>query len=273
MLSVKVLVDNTTIIDKYLMGEPALSLWIECGGKRLLFDAGYSGLFLRNAYRMGIDAAAPDAVVLSHGHNDHSWGLHSLVKEREVRGLAGKPPLFCHPDALLRKRFDGADIGVVMDIGALENFFALRRSRAPVEIAEKLFWLGEIEPRIEPRKALGETLRGGSWEPDFCADDSAVVYDGADGLVVITGCSHSGICNIIEQAMTVTGKEKIADTIGGFHLMDGSPQEAAPVLSYLEKAAPAAIHTCHCTCFRAKAALAASFNVGDVGSGSQFDFA
>ena len=112
----------------------------------------------------------------------------------------------------------------------------MRPSREVLEIAEKLYWLGEIEPLVTPRRVLGEMLdENGGWRPDECLDDSALVYDGADGLVIITGCSHSGICNIVEQAKRATGREKIADVIGGFHLRSGSDEEMRPVPLVLRK--------------------------------------
>ena len=155
----------------------------------------------------------------------------------------------------------------------LGSFFDLRPSREVMEIAENLYWLGEIEPLVTPRGTLGEAMdEGGDWRPDGCFDDSALVYDGADGLVIITGCSHSGICNIVERAKRATGRERIADVIGGFHLRSGSEEEMRPVLSYFEKAAPHNVHACHCTCFAARAALAAKFETDELGVSSVFEF-
>ena len=273
MLKITVLVDNNALIGRYFLAEPGFSLWIECGGGKILFDAGYSGIFLRNARLMGIDAAAPDTVVLSHGHSDHTWGLSALISERTSRGLRGRPELVCHPGALGRKKLHGADAGMMIAPEVLGSFFDLRQSREVLEIAEKLYWLGEIEPLVTPRRVLGEMLdENGGWRPDECLDDSALVYDGADGLVIITGCSHSGICNIVERAKRATGREKIADVIGGFHLRSGSDEEMRPVLSYFEKAAPQKIHACHCTCFAARAALAAKFAADELGVSSVFEF-
>ena len=273
MLKITVLVDNNALIGRYFLAEPGFSLWIECGGRKILFDAGYSGIFLRNARLMGIDAAAPDTVVLSHGHSDHTWGLSALISERTSRGLRGRPELVCHPGAFARKKLRGADAGMIIAPEVLGSFFDLRPSREVLEIAENLYWLGEIEPLVTPRGTLGEAMdEGGEWRPDACFDDSALVYDGADGLVIITGCSHSGICNIVEQAKRATGRERIADVIGGFHLRSGSEEEMRPVLSYFEKAAPHNVHACHCTCFAARAALAAKFETDELGVSSVFEF-
>ena len=152
---------------RYFLAEPGFSLWIECGGRKILFDAGYSGIFLRNARLMGIDAAAPDTVVLSHGHSDHTWGLSALISERTARGMKDRPALVCHPGALARKKLRGADAGMIIAPEVLGSFFDLRPSREVMEIAENLYWLGEIEPLVTPRGTLGEAMdEGGEWRPD-----------------------------------------------------------------------------------------------------------
>lgn len=80
-MRLKVLIDNTAVIDQYYLAEPALSSLLDDGDIRLLFDTGYSGAFLANADSMGEDLSAPDAIIISHGHNDHSAGLvHWLAR-------------------------------------------------------------------------------------------------------------------------------------------------------------------------------------------------
>ena len=96
-----VLVDNTTITDRYFSGEPGLSLFLETGGKKILFDTGYSGRFLENAGKMGIDLHDLDNVVLSHGHLDHTGGLVTLVRyltEAAIEKMPCRMPrLIAHP--------------------------------------------------------------------------------------------------------------------------------------------------------------------------------
>ena len=72
-MKLTVLMDNHTEIDVYHLGEPAVSYWLEADGKRFLFDTGYSDAFLKNAKAMGIDLTTADAILLSHGHNDHLY--------------------------------------------------------------------------------------------------------------------------------------------------------------------------------------------------------
>ena len=75
MFQLTVLADNNTIIDKYLLGEPALSFYIEYDNKKILFDTGYSDVFISNAAKLGISLKDLDFIVLSHGHNDHTGGI------------------------------------------------------------------------------------------------------------------------------------------------------------------------------------------------------
>jgi len=74
-----VLVENNTLIDLYFKGEPGVSYYLEADGKKILFDTGYSDLFIENAKKMDIDLLDLDYLVLSHSHLDHTWGLQHLI--------------------------------------------------------------------------------------------------------------------------------------------------------------------------------------------------
>lgn len=94
-----VLVDNNTFIDKYFLGEPALSYFIELNNKKILFDTGYSDIFLTNASKMNISLANLDYIVLSHGHSDYTGGLKSLLHKYNLE----KTKLIAHPQILYPK--------------------------------------------------------------------------------------------------------------------------------------------------------------------------
>lgn len=254
-----ILTDNTTRIDAYYLGEPGVSYYIEEGGKRFLFDTGYSDVFLRNAAALGVDLSTLDGVILSHGHDDHTGGLRNWPED--VRGLT----IYGHPDVFLPKRFEGLSIGFPLDLEELKSKFALQLSKEPVALTERLLYLGEI-PRtndFESKRPLGERFVNGAWEPDFLPDDSALVYKGEEGITVITGCSHAGICNITEYAKKVCGDDRVAGIIGGFHMLKMTSRVAKTV-DYLKSIHPKRLCPCHCTCFHARAAIHAAVPVEEV---------
>ncbi len=231
-----ILADNRTIIDSYYLGEPAFSLHLECDGKKILFDTGYSDVFLLNAVKMGIDLQDIDAVVLSHGHNDHTGGL---------RFLFGKT-LIGHPDVFEYKEDQGLPVGSPLSLEEIQKRFTevlLRRD--PYRISEHLLYLGEI-PRIHDFEnvPVGHRIIDGREEDDYCLDDSALVYEEGDGIFVFTGCSHSGLCNILDHAKKLTGK-RILGILGGFHLLQ-KDERMRKTVEYLKEEKIETLYPCHC---------------------------
>jgi 7,8-dihydropterin-6-yl-methyl-4-(beta-D-ribofuranosyl)aminobenzene 5'-phosphate synthase len=277
-MELTVLVDNNTLIDRFLLGEPGLSFFLAADGKRVLFDCGYSDILRVNAARLSIDLCALDVVALSHGHLDHTWGLASLLALYAERTAEGRPParpqLLAHPDALAPKRLNGAPIGALVAEATLADCFTPVLTREPTPITDRLLFLGEIPRRLAfdaaPPLGLRQTADGPV--PDTLPDDTALAYLGKNGLVIVTGCSHAGICNIVDHAKAVTGEKKLAAIIGGLHLFDTAPDRLAPTADYLRAAGVAALYPCHCTGLAAKVALSDVAPVHDVGCGLTVSF-
>jgi 7,8-dihydropterin-6-yl-methyl-4-(beta-D-ribofuranosyl)aminobenzene 5'-phosphate synthase len=274
---VTILVDNNTLIDRYYLAEPGFSVLVEDGGARVLFDLGYSGIFLGNARKMGIDLAAIDCVALSHGHLDHSWGLAELIRHYSELGFSGrKPPrprLVAHPSAFRSIAFGTVgEIGSLIPEGKLARHFDMSLGEEPQWLGANLVFLGSI-PRLkdyETPAPIGN--REGDGLGDRVEDDSALACRTGEGLVVITGCSHSGICNVIERAKAVTGESRLRDVIGGFHLQAPPRPQLEGTVDYFRTAGARIIHPCHCTDLASKIELARAVGVGEVGVGTVLEY-
>ncbi len=271
-MKLTVLVDNNTLIDRYFRAEPGLSLLIEDQDMRVLFDTGYSDLFLSNAEKMGKDLSLLDFIVISHSHMDHTWGLEPLLRyltERKIEKRPCKcPALVAHPDIFVSAGMDNIpELGALISQEKMARHLELKLSQTPVQLGPRLFFLGEI-PRDSPfegKMTFGK--KQGQNEPDRVMDDSALVYQSQKGLVIITGCSHAGICNIITYAQKVCNESRVADIIGGFHLLNPSQEQLAGTIDYFKTLAPEAVHACHCTDLRSKIALSRVADVREVGVG------
>ncbi|HIH94439.1 TPA: MBL fold metallo-hydrolase [Methanosarcina acetivorans] len=279
-MKLTVLVDNNTLIDRYFFAEPGLSFLLEYSGARVLFDTGYSDIFLTNARKMGLSLLDLDYLVLSHGHLDHSWGLEPLIRlftEAGIERLPGRSPvLVAHPLAFESKKIEGiGEIGSLFTPKKLSEHFRLQLSGTPFWLSERLVFLGEI-PRnftFEAEAAIGyvRDIKGNKI-PDLLPDDTALVYRAETGLVIITGCSHSGICNITEYAKEVCGDSRVLDIVGGFHLLEPSKERMRGTLDYLKKLDPECIHACHCTDLNSKIELSKVCRLKEVGVGLQIEY-
>lgn len=273
-MQLTVLVDNNTYIDRYFIGEPGVSYFIEIDDLRILFDVGYSDIFLTNGTRMGIDFLDIDTLVLSHAHLDHTWGLQHLIERYALAGFeqmaAKRPALVAHPSIFTPRIFEGlGEIGSLVTAEKAERYFDLKLTAEPVWLHPRLVFLGEIERthEFEARQPIGEIQGADGPQADFVLDDSALVYRSDRGLVVITGCAHAGICNTIAYARKVCGENRVADIIGGFHLLAPPEDQLAGTVEFFRALQPVAVHACHCTDFHSRRALADVAPVEEVGVG------
>ncbi|MCG9688751.1 MBL fold metallo-hydrolase [Vibrio tubiashii] len=274
-VELKVLVDNNTIIDRYYLGEPAVSYLIKDGTHKVLFDVGYSDIFIKNAQQMGETLADIDYVVISHGHNDHTGGLLPLTKLLESQGNGHKPTLIAHPEAFNHKEYESESIGATLSREELAKHFDLKLSREPVWVTENMLFLGEVARSndFENTEPVGKCECSGALIDDFVKDDSALAIKLPDGIAIVTGCSHAGICNIIDQAKTLIDEDRVIDVIGGFHLIEPTEHQAVGTLEYFTQQNIDVIHPCHCTSLKYKIALAKHSKVEDVGVGLHLNWA
>ena len=267
-MKLTVLVDNNTFIDEYYLGEPAVSYYIEDENTKILFDTGYSNIFIENAKKMNIDLNEINKIIISHGHNDHTGGLKYLSENIMNKNIE----IIAHPQCFNQKYFEDEYIGTPVKKEKLENNFELNLCKEPVKISENIVFLGEIPSinEFEDREAIGvyDSINGKI--DDYVKDDSAIVYKCEKGLFIITGCSHSGICNIIEYAKKVCKQEKIYGVIGGFHLFDLN-EKLEKTISYFKENSLKEIYPCHCVSLNAKIEMGKILNINEAGVGLKLD--
>ncbi|MEN6610019.1 MAG: MBL fold metallo-hydrolase [Methanoregulaceae archaeon] len=275
-MKLTVLIDNTTLIDQYYISEPGLSLYLEADGKKILFDTGFSGAFLPNAEQMQIPLHDLDYVVLSHGHSDHTWGLPNLIRHMTLKRISGMPvsipDLVTHPLTFSSRSMpDLPEVGSLISEERASRHFHIRLSREPVWLTENLVFLGEIDRRHDFEQANPNNRKilfmDGREEQDYLLDDSALAYRTAEGLVIITGCSHAGICNIIDQASRICDDTRIVDIVGGLHLLTTREEQIRKTVEFLKIIRPRVLHACHCTSLTAKHALAHDLALAETGVG------
>jgi len=279
-MKITIVVDNTALFDRMFVAEHGFSAFIEVDGKKILFDTGYSDAVVRNAQKMQISLLDLDYIVLSHGHFDHTGGLWHILHQIMEAAIEEKPHrlprLIAHPRCFLpRPKSPLADIGAVLTADEVQRFVPLELSAGPVSLTPNFFFLGGIERSFPFERVLPGPRRimlpDKSLQDDQILDDTSLAFRSRDGLVVITGCAHAGICNTVEYAKKICGETRIHDIIGGLHLRSAGPQLDG-TLAYLKDLQPAALHACHCTSLAAKVALAQVAPLQETGVGLRLEY-
>lgn len=245
---VKVLSENTTSSEKF-ESEHGLSLYIETGTHKVLFDTGSSDLFAKNAEKMGVDIASVDLAVISHGHYDHGGGLKTFL------GINNRAKIYLNQMAFephYANRPGGVKAYIGLDESLLPNDrFVFCSGRVVIDNELELFSGVKLKRLVPMGNAdLFMKNRDAFVHDDFAHEQNLIISKDGKTLL-IAGCAHSGVINIIDQFKIEKGC--LPDyVIGGFHLYNrGTKQCEAPnvvdeIGNFLLKTC-SKYYTCHCT--------------------------
>lgn len=235
-MKVTVLAENTTCRGD-LRPEHGLSLFIETGDQKILFDAGQSGAFAYNAEVLGIDLQKTDFAILSHGHYDHGGGL---IRFRQINSTA---PIYLHP-AAFGAHYHGADRYIGLD-PALAHCPGLICTQDEYPIAEKItLYTCNTQAKLYPVDHFGITkVENEKHVSDPFSHEQYLLIEENGKRICFSGCSHKGIINIVHWLQPDV-------LIGGFHLSAIDPQTQGSCLEETARTLlsfPAEYYTGHCT--------------------------
>ncbi len=236
------------------LGDWGFSALVECDSTRILFDTGGRDSIVRgNAAELHIDLSGIPIVVLSHGHRDHTAGWLSLRKEMMAANKNAFSLTYAAPD-LFDERIAAswAKFNLRSDSGKYTATGArVETIKTWTEISQGVFITGNDIPRLTAEKNYPPSLKRinalGQTVPDTVSEDMSMVISTAEGLVLITGCGHSGTVNLLTAVEKHFPGRKIYAAIGGFHLLAASDEQIKWTAEALKQAGIRYFMGAHCT--------------------------
>ncbi len=244
-IRITTLVENTAS-DPKLLAEHGLSFWIEYGDKKILFDTGQSNILIQNAKTLGINLSEADAIILSHGHYDHTGGLAAVLD------IAAKAKIYLHPAAIepkfSRKASGAESIGMPEDAKKVIRDREVIWTETPTQIFPGVIVTGQV-PRINNFEDVGGAffLDESCRKPDELLDDQTLFIETAKGLVIIFGCAHAGVVNTLHLIADLSGKKQFYAVLGGMHLLRASEERIERTETVFRQYNLQRIGPAHCT--------------------------
>jgi len=256
-------------------GEHGFSAFIETDRGTYLFDTGGGPSVVKNSLSLGKDLRTVQKIFLSHGHYDHTGGLPEVLKIKGRVDVHAHPHVFLDRIAILKE--DGKEtkrfVGIPYKKGYLESLganFIMNTDFAEVE--KGMFLTGEVPRKTsfeKPDSRLFSEIEGKT-EPDIFLDDQSLTIESEKGSILVLGCAHSGMINIINHVIHKTGKENFYAILGGTHLDFLTPEQLEASIQALNELDMGKIGVSHCTGMRAAFRLNLEFGdrffYGGVGS-------
>lgn len=254
------LMENTAPKD-CLASEHGLSLLIEGNGRRILYDTGSSPMFLKNAKALGVELTGLDALVLSHGHYDHTGGVTALLLGSNRPGTIYLGPNFF--GARYSKKKDGLlEIGPAVEQEDLDasGIPCVEVGSEPMRLGDGIWVLSGFVPRDEMERPSPAMLRPGKGglEIDPFGDEVVMVLEGEEGLTLISGCAHVGILSMCTRVEELFGRP-VTTFLGGTHLMTANDDRIRHTCDCLKRRGMIRLGACHCSGEKASVYFEANF--------------
>jgi len=266
---ITILAEDSVLYESPYLGQHGVSFLLEgISGKErknILIDVGQnSEALLHNMKIMGVSPSIIDAVILTHCHYDHTQGITTMLRHIGKKDL----PVIAHTD-LFRLHFITEPYHRLVGIMPGDSKDEIERaggsislSKEPVMIMPGIMTTGEV-PRRNDFEKVGiavKTIENRNIVDDVMLDDTSIIANMKDiGLVIITGCSHAGIINIVNYAKEITGVSKVEAIIGGLHLVDAADDVINRTVEELDTINVSWISAGHCTGFKAQVKMYRTF--------------
>ncbi|GAU78328.1 MBL fold metallo-hydrolase [Fusibacter sp. 3D3] len=248
-MHIKCLIENTTLYDRY-EAEHGLSLYIKTEKHHLLFDFGASPLFIKNASQMDVDLAQIDLGILSHGHYDHGGGLEAFLRLNETAKICVNQKAF---EKHYSKRTEQGIVNIGLDNKLAENN-QICYIGGMFEVDEEILIFSDVkDQKLVPKgnQSMFIDSKDGAYLPDGFLHEQNLIIEENGKTVLIAGCAHRGIINIVNRSADYIGKMPDV-VIGGFHLHSREESQCETEmrieqLGGLLLQTGAQYYTCHCT--------------------------
>ncbi len=249
---ITILCENTAGIPFGVIGEHGFSCYVETEKGNYLFDTGQGLGLARNAAVLGKDLGQIRCVMISHGHYDHTGGLPDVLRFKSPLDVYGHPGMFIERVGQSKNNASRRFIGIPYRREYLESLGARFRFETGMKEVGPGVWLtGEI-PRNSPFEkpdpnmiAIGAD--GREIQPDSVPDDLSMIVESEKGLILVLGCAHAGMINIINHVMETTKRDRIYAIIGGTHLGFAEDAQFDETLRLLDEYQVEKIGVSHCT--------------------------
>lgn len=244
------LIENNPDDNNILLSEHGLSIYVEVNGVKILFDTGKSGDFINNAEKLNVDLSNIDYLLLSHGHYDHSGGFKKLVDR------IGDPFKLVVGNGFFNEKYKLMGNNTYRYNGNPFNKDFIKQNNISVTcINEHIFYINENimifsnfkrSNDFEIQNKFFRIKKNEDYILDDFSDEIVLAVKKNEGLIVILGCSHVGVVNILETIMKRTGLP-IYGIIGGSHLVEADEERVSKTIEFFKENNIKIIAMSHCT--------------------------